>query len=342
MSQGGEFSTGLTTRDNPSGVVDHNKGMEETTTTIKASTPDDFFTLVPYLLGFHPGESLVAVQIDGRRVGAVARADIAGTAEQVAAAIAPLFDQFPDSDFILMAFGRDRRRGDAVLAATENFLGLNRVIDSLVTDGVRGWSRFNPDPTGWVLPPPDAELCAEAVFAGMAPLSDRLAIVRLCQGPEDGDVPACWEALDDAMVELQDSIEPRAGMLDRLLAVGLANPDALTRVECAQLAILASVIECRDRAWWAMTRPEARAHRDLWLKVVHATPEEWAVPVLCLTGVASWLGGEGALLVSCVERALQLDPDYSMLHILEDLNRFAVPPALWDSMNLADLGDSKR
>ncbi|HSN43228.1 MAG TPA: DUF4192 domain-containing protein [Propionibacteriaceae bacterium] len=306
--------------------------MEPPTPTLKATTPDDLFTVVPYMLGFHPIESLVALQIDGKRVGAVARVDIDGPPELVARALGPLFERFASSDFILVAYCRDRHHGEAVLDAAESRLGRHRVVDTLMTDGVRGWSLFYDD-DGWVLPPPDELLCAEAVFAGLAPMDDRLAIARLVDGPAPDRLPTLRELFEAAADAQSSSTEPWMARLDRLLDIGLADAGALAEVDVAELAIMVARIEWRDHAWTRMTRIGARAHKELWLRVVEITPDEWAVPVLCLLGFASWLDGGGALVVSCSERAWQLDPGYTMLQLLDDINEHAIPPSVWDAMN---------
>ena len=188
--------------------------MEHPTPTLKATTPDELFTVVPYLLGFHPVESLVAIQIDGKRVGAVARSDIDGPPELVARALGPLFDRFATSDFILIAYCRDRHHGEAVLDSAESLLGRHRVVDTMMTDGVRGWSLFYDD-DGWVLPPPDELLCAEAVYAGLAPMDDRLAIVRLVEGPASHQLPGLRVVFEAAVGAVESSSEPWEARLDR-------------------------------------------------------------------------------------------------------------------------------
>ena len=62
-----------------------------------------------------------------------------------------------------------------------------------------------------------------------------------------------------------------------------------------------------------------------------AVPPFESAPV-CLLGFAAWIGGDGALQVMCIERALEINPDYSLGRLLEDINLRAAPPSMWDQM----------
>ena len=44
--------------------------------------------------------------------------------------------------------------------------------------------------------------------------------------------------------------------------------------------------------------------------------------------------GNGALQNCCMERAVSIDPTYSMTELLDQINRRALPPSFWDLMAL--------
>jgi len=70
----------------------------------------------------------------------------------------------------------------------------------------------------------------------------------------------------------------------------------------------------------------------MWRQVVQHSPDRLAPAPLCLLGMSAWVAGQGALQNCCVERALELDPDYSMAWLLSDINRRCLPPAYWDRL----------
>ena len=61
--------------------------------TVTVSGPPDLIAVLPYQLGFHPRDCVVAVVLHGRRMGMVARADLVpdpAHVEDVVAASCPL------------------------------------------------------------------------------------------------------------------------------------------------------------------------------------------------------------------------------------------------------------
>ncbi|PZQ43557.1 MAG: hypothetical protein DI570_29080, partial [Phenylobacterium zucineum] len=80
---------------------------------------DDLIGLVPYLIGFHPEDSLVVMLLEDGRVLVTARVDLAAVADLVAldALLARLFDRFPHAEGWFMAYTDDHELAWGVLAA---------------------------------------------------------------------------------------------------------------------------------------------------------------------------------------------------------------------------------
>jgi hypothetical protein len=53
---------------------------------------------------------------------------------------------------------------------------------------------------------------------------------------------------------------------------------------------------------------------------------------LGLLGMAAWINGNGALLNCCVERLEEIDPGYTLGHLLAEISERALPPSLWDEL----------
>jgi hypothetical protein len=160
------------------------------TTTIHLSGPADVLTVLPYQLGFHPRESLVAVSLRGTRMGLVQRIDLPPAehvGDAVAAMLSPLHQDTPNA---VMLIGFEDREGasramldEMADACLDNGI---EIADRLV---VRGGRWFDLDcaqgccpPGGLPLPAP-SEVPAVAEFVGreISPLPDRSALADLLE-----------------------------------------------------------------------------------------------------------------------------------------------------------------
>jgi len=159
-------------------------------TTIRLSGPPDVLTVLPYQLGFHPRDCLVAVSLHGSRMGMVQRLDLPAPAhvqDAVAAMIAPLLREKPTA---VLLVGYEVHKGDsrAMLdelgeACRDNGVA---VKDRMV---VRDGRWFDLDcrqsccpPEGLRLPPArEVPAVAEYVGREICPLPDRSALADLLE-----------------------------------------------------------------------------------------------------------------------------------------------------------------
>lgn len=314
-------------------------------------SPADLIAAVPYLLGFHPADSVVVVAMRGRRITFAARADLPGPAADAAAPARHLAEviarQHAESATVL-GFGPAARvtpAVDAVRAALAE-AGL-AVLDALrVTDG--RWGSYvctEPEccpPDGTPYDPGASDVPAAAVFAGQVALPDRAALVAQV-APAGGPVRvAMRRATARAERRLTELIAtaPAADLLGgrSLRTAGVAavrsalrrqrRGERLTDDEVAWLSLLLTHLPVRDHAW------ERTDGRDediaLWTDVLRrAEPELIAAPA-SLLAFAAWRAGQGALAAVALERALTEHPDYSLAGLLDDLLRRGVPPSELD------------
>jgi hypothetical protein len=242
-------------------------------TTIHLSGPADVLAVLPYQLGFHPRDCLVAVSLQGTRMGLVQRIDLPPpehVGDAVAAMMAPLLQDSPKS-VLLIGFeegeGESRAMLDVMATACGTY-GVD-VSDRMV---VRHGRWYAPDchqsccpPEGLRLPSP-SEVPAVAEFVGreICPLPDRSALAdRLEPGsPMMSRALSAsadrWlvqrRAAKDAGVEELD--ECRASELDLWARVLCAKGDAepirtLTSQDLALLAVSLTDVDLRDAliAW---------------------------------------------------------------------------------------------
>ena len=313
---------------------------------LKARRPADLLAAVPFLLGFHPEESLVALFLGSGRVRLTARYDLG---DRSALDLADLVEQHHPSGLVLVAYCTDAERGRAELRAQADQLDDVDLVDLLVVDGRRWWSLVCSSgccpAEGSPYAPQEHPLSAEAVWAGLVARPDRAAVVATVAGP-----PAeGWHGLRRRVRLIGARLE-RGSRTDRQDALARAVVDALPRLDpaddpglgeratglddetCLELALLVRDTLVRDVACALVTREDARRHLALWQEVLARTPPELAAAPLCLVGVAAWASGNGTLLNACCERLSELDPAYPMGQLLSDVSRRALPPAWWDAM----------
>lgn len=155
------------------------------TTTIRLTGPADVLAVLPYQLGFHPRDCLVAVSLNGTRMGLVQRIDLPPpehVREAVAAMIGPLRQDKPT---VVLLIGFEEVEGASrpmleelsEVCADSGIWVQNRMA-------VRGGRWFDLDCTEGCCPPEGRELptpsevpaVAEFVGRGICPLPDRSAL----------------------------------------------------------------------------------------------------------------------------------------------------------------------
>ena len=155
------------------------------TTSIHLSGPADVLVALPYQLGYHPSDCLVALSLHGTSVGLVQRLDLPPRqyiGDAVAAMIGPLRQDRPKS-VLLIGFEEREDESAAMLDAMASACRAHgvRVANRMV---VRGGRWFDPDchlsccpPEGLPLPDPsEVPAVAEFVGRGICPMPNRAAL----------------------------------------------------------------------------------------------------------------------------------------------------------------------
>ena len=295
------------------------------------------------LFGFQPEESFIAIATHGpnRRFGFRLRMDIPEP-EQVKAAAQQATDylmrQEPDG-IILIAVTDDGLVGDELMDLVCDLADVP-VHEAVRTDGQRFWSIGGPaegEPYVGTCSP----AVAGAVLEGMQILPDRAALVQRFAAV-DGERKVVMEAatqkvLGSVLRELADS--PRIDLLavgaERLAPIVQrhARGEVLDDEEVASLAIWVSSMSVRDEIWSRMRRETAESDLALWTLVAQSVVEPFEPPVLSLAAFAAWLSGDGAQALIAAERALDIQPDYSMAALVLQTLDACMSPEEWDGFS---------
>lgn len=307
-----------------------------TPTVVRVGEPDELLSLVPYLLGFHPKQSLVVLALSGERVVLTARLDLDADRLLDGPRVAAIAAGSGADRLVLVAYAAN---GGEAADLVDLFVGL--VSDTLDVD--EAWRvherRF------WCLVPgcgcararefdPGAtSAAAQAVLAGLRVVESRetlLGVVAEPRGAALAEVEAAYESVGPTVAGSSD--EERRDRLALLVEGFLASPRRLGVEECAELSMLVRFAEVRDVATTRVRRADAELHLDLWGQVARSAAEPFAVAAVCLAGLAAWVSGDGALLNVCIERAEQCDPGFPLLQILCDISDGGIPPSCWDDI----------
>jgi uncharacterized protein DUF4192 len=306
--------------------------------------PADLLQAVPYLLGFHPRDSLVIVGLHESRLIVTVRLDLAdarvpgvladavaamhrGGASQLVAAV--YSDRAPATTRRPLPCGST---ADALKEAAEE-AGC-QVLDVLFVAGERWWSYSCSDdrccpPRGRQLPDEVSEFSAAATYAGMVALPDRAALAAVLSPLPDERrerlIPLIAEHENAAV---QAALDGRAERHDRsvkrALFAAARRSDApvepvthlaLSDEEVARFGVALSTHALRDSVW--MAADDGRLDgRLLWVDLARRLPSPYDAAPLFLYGWCSWRSGNGALAGIAAERAVQSDPSYSAADLL--------------------------
>ncbi|WP_051710557.1 DUF4192 domain-containing protein [Streptomyces sp. NRRL S-350] len=323
--------------------------------------PADMAELLPYLLGFYPDDSIVAVGLQGPELhqGGVVRADLPASpeqwpsaAEEAAALLVALSERHgPRPLQVLLYLCQDpatahvppvvdglRPLADALRAA----FGRRGVAvkESLCVSDGRWWSFLCRgdgccDPAGNPVRrgPAPGPAAAAATVAGLVPRGSRKAIIGglvPVGPPQDAERREALARAEAGAAAV--SREQGIALLDEAVAEFAAGARELDADRSARLLFALRDRIVRDRGVEYVRPAELAPAERLWRFLArHAVPpyEGCSVAPLTLLAWASWVAGDTATARVVLGHALRLAPDYLLAELLyESLNDGMTPGAL--------------
>lgn len=311
---------------------------------LRVTSLEEVVTLVPFLLGFTPSRSLVAL---GAPTGPAIRVDLApadqsvedqdATASASGERIASVMTRNGVETVILIGYG-DSEPVTAFGTIVEARL---REAGVEVPQGVRVqddrfWSFTCTDtaccpPEGTLLNSQTSVVAAEAVLRGFSVAASReevIASLDPVSEPEADRVRDAISQVSDHLTARTRGLNPAARRL-YLIEQGEALIDSVyERVragttfetfdnhDIARLLILLQEIYNRDLAMTGIKAPHTTQFLEFWRQVLRrALPGMVSAPA-CLTAQAAIYRGDGAVANRALERGAQDDPNYRMLILL--------------------------
>ena len=324
---------------------------------VRIGTPAALLAVIPGLLGFDPGDSIVVVgtAAPDEPVRLTLRYDTPDPARpEVAAALArhalSVLAAQGVTSAATVGYGTDAAVAPVAAALRERAAATGITItESLRVTGGRYWSYACADPS--CCPPagtpfdPAAHPAARALAAaGGTVLADRrelaatiapaagqrAAAMRRATGRALAEVSRITGRLERAGTRVPGRrLTAAVGQVAVRDAIGQCRAGKLPGTELAAwLTVALREVRVRDDAWARMDPAYQGAHLRLWSHLTRlARPGYVAAPAALLAFVA-WQCGDGALANVALDRALADSPRYSMAVLLREALDSGAPPSM--------------
>jgi hypothetical protein len=298
---------------------------------ISLRSPADMLAAIPYLLGFHPVDSLVVLGLRAAEVTFQARVDLPAASDALPFArhIAAIVKRQRVTRALITGYGVEPIVTPAVRGVRTELL--RRRIDVpealRVTDG-RYFSytcqnRECCDPAGISFDGSTSVVAATATVAGMNVVGSREDFAARLDPVKGAGAASMRTAALQADIRLCTLLSRPDGPPDQevLVTAGKAAVDAIILRQAygsalgdddvAWVGLLLVNVAVRDYAWERVSEDLA-LHVGLWTEVVRRVEPELVAAPATLLAFAAWRNGGGAIASIALERAIEADPTYAM------------------------------
>lgn len=308
--------------------------------------PTDLLAMVPYLLGFHPEDSVVLLTVGDPPTPVHARQDLPDNLDEVPLVVHDLVQVTRRAGVACVAvvvYSGDERVAGAMAGALCN--GVRKV-------GVDVLAAMRADGERWYCLGDDGEPCRrgcpsegtrydlsrhpltlEAVVDGRVVLSSREALRDSLVGHDPDEVDEVAAAARSS--ERRVAAGGRAALVlegrwvQRRVRRFVSDGRRLGNHDAGRLVAAITSTEVRDVAWAQMRRTDASRHVDLWRDVVRRCPRDALAPAAALLAFAAWLAGDGALAWCALDRCQEAEQGYGLAGLVTQTLAGAVPPTSW-------------
>jgi hypothetical protein len=307
---------------------------------IAVRNPADLVDATPYVIGFHPTDSLVVLGLSGNRVSFGARYDLPPPESDDIVQLGAVVAAQRARCVAVLAYGPPATVDPVVRRALAVFHAFRvRVLEAVRVHDGRWWSYFCSDAgccpsEGTPFDTATSVIAAEATYRGQVALPSRQALVALV-APVEGEARAAMTAataragsrLDSLIAD--DAHESRAIRRAGRLAVREAEKRcragrALTDDEVAWLGVLLLDPDVHEYTLGRLGDEEWRL--ALWTDVLRRVEPTYVAAVGCVLSYLAWRAGQGALARVAVDRALRAEPQHRMAGLLDEVLGMGIGP----------------
>jgi hypothetical protein len=311
------------------------------------TSPHDLLAAIPFLIGYHPENSLVLVALKDDSVGMAMRVDMpTDIAPESYDLLASHFQREAADAALIVAYVDSQSDPEAVLINTSAALlraGISIKESLIVSDG-RYRSMLCHDseccsPLGSPIPDIDSSrIAAEHVIAGhpmpFANVSGLVqSIAALPSAMEESwqsEVRTFWiESDSENLIDLQR--DGATAVID-LAGEYVQGRGAEDRELVARVIGRISDIQVRDYALGSHNDETADAYWQMWRELLLIAPRGFVAPIASIFAALAYERGEGALAHKALDRALADDERYSLALLLRRVFTAGWPPQSFSAM----------
>ncbi|WP_040161245.1 DUF4192 domain-containing protein [Nigerium massiliense] len=296
---------------------------------VRIASTEDLLGIVPSLLGFHPGESLVLILVCAGRLEVTARGDLAELTDyaRLEDSFGLVLDRFPGAEVFAIAYTPDPVAGWRVLDDVGRLtLSWARRVH---VDGQRWYEA--PGGPGQPYDPSATASAAAATFAGITVRGSRPERLAALEGTyrEEDRIRAATRVLAEAVTPAE-----LAARADAVAREFLTRPETEgAALSLADRVLLAADVvdgDAREARILGLSRDTSVRMVALWSQVVQGAPQALAGGAWTMLAVSAWVQGDGALARLCLEQLLRLDEFDPWAEFVGLACDQAVNPECWD------------
>jgi len=312
------------------------------------TSANDLITAIPFLIGFHPTDSIVLISVKDDAIGLAMRIDLPTQLEsdQIDLLAHHFLQEESEAALLVAYMPESRDDGDSVLISLGAGLIRNGVDiqESIVVQSGRYRSIICRDLTccpsaGKVMPEIEkSEIAAEHVVAGIPmPYDDISQLIETLSADPlaltlswASDVSTyAFEESDPSVIELRrDGVET----MDLLLDEYRMGHGATNRLLVARIIGRMNDLQVRDYALGVHTEDTYDLYFTMWRELLRFAPEGYVAPIACIVAAMAYEGGDGALAQRALDRALEDDEQYPLAALLRRVFNAGWPPESFASM----------
>jgi len=308
----------------------------------------DLITAVPFLIGFHPTNSIVLISVKADAIGLAMRIDLPSAINSDAIDLLAhhLMRDEADAALILAYLPDERDDGDSLLIALgagliRNGIGIQ---ESIVVRHGRYRSIICRDikccpPAGKEIPEiADSQIAAEHVVAGIpmpyndiSELVDSLAADVLSLDLQWSELVKQFVIAEDgdhASELRRDGVETMDLLIDEF-RMG-RGPHERTLV--ARMIGRMSDLQVRDYAMGVHCEDTFDLYFVMWRELLRLAPPGFVAPIACIVAAMAYENGDGALAQKALDRAIDDDSAYPLAGLLRRVFNAGWPPESFAQM----------
>lgn len=305
---------------------------------LRLNGPVDLLSAIPYLLGFHPHESLVIIGIDGARLVMTARLDLADARTQSLVHTLTAIACGGSTSTTAVVFTDQTEvpvQVERCFTGAAGQVGL-AVSDLLLVTGGRWRSLRCSDqaccpPLGRELPAPSTAVHAAAVHAGLTALPSRETLAAVfTPAPQSSNLGDLLQHHQERYDRAQGEDTLRAHQAFAVHAISDAHwvaeiGEMPSNDETARFAVALRSDTVRDATWLAIDAGTLEGIQ-LWVNLARRLPHPYDAAPLFLAAWSSYRHGNGASAAIAADLSIAADPDYQAAELLRAILACGISP----------------